>query len=59
MNATTPTPRFGPWICKQRPAGDWVIDRLDRERMVVQRFGTYPTESAARSIHHNLVKLGV
>jgi hypothetical protein len=57
MNAKPPTPRFSPWSRKQRPAGDWVIDRLDRERMVIQRFGTYPTEAAARSVHQNLIKL--
>ena len=41
--------RYGPWICKQRPVGDWVIDQLDRETMRVRRYGPYPTEAEARA----------
>lgn len=42
---------YGPWQCKQRPAGDWVIDQLDRETLKVRRFGTFQTEAEAREIY--------
>ncbi len=41
--------RYGPWICKKRPAGDWVVDQIDRETMRVRRYGPYPTEAEARA----------
>ena len=43
--------RYGPWQCKLRPAGDWVIDQLDRETLKVRRFGTFQTEAEAREIY--------
>jgi len=42
--------RFGPWICKQRPAGDWEIDQIDRETMRIRRYGPYQTEAEAREM---------
>ena len=39
--------RYGPWQCKHRPAGDWVIDQLDRQTLKVRRFGTFKTEAEA------------
>jgi hypothetical protein len=46
--------RYGPWQCKQRPAGDWVVDQLDRETMRVRRYGPYPTEAEARTVYADL-----
>lgn len=43
--------RYGPWQCKHRPAGDWVIDQLDRQTLKVRRFGTFKTEAEAREIY--------
>ncbi len=47
-----------PWICKQRPAGDWVVDQLDREIMRVRRFGPYATEQDARAVWFALNNTG-
>jgi hypothetical protein len=46
--------RYGPWQCKQRPAGDWVVDQLDRETMRVRRYGPYPTEGQALAVYAEL-----
>lgn len=51
---TARTADCGPWVCKQRPAGDWVVDQLDRLGMTVRRFGPYPTEAAARAVYAEL-----
>ena len=48
--------RYGPWICKQRPAGDWVVDQLDRETMRVRRYGPYPTETEAGEVFAGLAE---
>lgn len=57
---TTPkqsaTARRGPWICKQRAAGDWVVDQLDRETMRVSRFGPYQAEAEARRVYADLTR---
>ena len=49
--------RYSPWQCKQRPAGDWVIDQVDRETMRVRRYGIYKTEAEAREIYATLHEL--
>lgn len=41
--------RFGPWLVKERPAGDWVVDQLDREKARVRRYGPYKTYSEAKA----------
>ena len=41
---------YGPWILKERPAGDWVVDQLDRTTMKVRRFGPYKTTEEAREV---------
>lgn len=43
--------RYSPWVCKQRPGGDWTIDQVDRGTGVISRFGTYATEAEAREMH--------
>ena len=41
--------RYGPWLVKQRPAGDWVVDQIDRETMRVRRYGPYKTYPEAEA----------
>lgn len=48
MHQQQAPPRLGPWVVKERPAGDWVVDRLDRETMRCRRHGPFSTEQAAR-----------
>ena len=49
--------RYGPWICKPRPAGDWVVDQIDRETMRVRRYGPYQTEAQAREGYADLAEV--
>ena len=39
--------RFGPWLLKERPCGDFVVDQLDRENLRVRRYGPYKTYAEA------------
>ena len=41
--------KFGPYVCKQRAGGDWVIDQLNRTTWRTRRIGTYATEAEARA----------
>jgi len=43
-----------PWRLRQRPAGDWVVDQLDRATMRVRRYGPYHQEAEARAVHADL-----
>jgi len=40
--------RYGPWICKRRSCGDWVVEQFDYVLGVTRRFGTFLTEVDAR-----------
>lgn len=46
--------QFSPWLVKQRPAGDWVVDQLNRATMQTRRLGQFTTEAKAREIHKEL-----
>ena len=36
------------WHIKQRPAGDWAVQRWDAARGVLVRWGLFPDEQSAR-----------
>jgi len=41
-------PRYGPWIVKQRPTGDWVCDQVDHQEGKIRRYGPYATKAQAQ-----------
>lgn len=41
-----------PWLLKQRPGGDWVVQRYINGK--IERFGPYPTEADARDVYQEL-----
>lgn len=43
--------QFTPWIVRQRPVGDWVVQQVDRATMTTRRHGPFPTETEAREMH--------
>lgn len=45
---------FSPWLVKQRPAGDWVVDQLNRTTGQTRRIGPFKTEAEARGVHQDL-----
>ena len=45
---------FSPWLVKQRPCGDWVVDQLNRTTRQTRRLGPFKTEAEARGVHHDL-----
>lgn len=58
MSLTAISPqRYTPWVCKQRPVGDWVVDQYDRQEKRIRRFGPYPTEADARAVFFALTSL--
>lgn len=46
--------QFGTWLVKQRPAGDWVVDQLNRATGTTRRLGPFKTEAEAREAHKEL-----
>ena len=51
----TPTAHtFSHWLVKQRPAGDWVVDQLNRTTGQTRRLGPFKTEAEAREVWADL-----
>ena len=48
--------RYGPWIVKKRPSGDWVIDQLDRKLMKARRYGPFENWIEAKEVYLELMK---
>ena len=51
-----PSHTFSPWLCKQRPCGDWVVDQMNRTTGLTRRLGPFKTEAEARESHHDLTE---
>ena len=47
---------FTPWLVKQRPCGDWVVDQLNRTTGQTRRLGPYATEAEARRVWADLTE---
>lgn len=47
-------PGSGPWVLKQRPAGDWVVDQLCGTKLRVRRYGPYETRAEAEAKYLDL-----
>jgi len=61
MNQTAQKPqtsahRYGPWYCKQRAAGDWVVEQYNHSTMRARRYGPYPSEAEAREVLADLTE---
>ena len=53
---TPTTHQISPWLVKQRPAGDWVVDQMNRTTGLTRRLGPFKTEAEAREVWADLTE---